>query len=340
MHDTSPRLSLPLIMPSQAQKHVTHNEAVVLLDGLVQLTLLSVGANAPPASGADGEAHGVGPAPTGLWKGKAGHVAIRSNGGWVFAMPARGWRAYDLSAGASRLHDGTGWVEDVPALQDLGGVGIGTGSDATNRLAVSSDAALFSHAGGDMRLKVNRAGAGGTASLLFQSGWSGRAEMGLAGGEDFEVKVSADGAAWSAGLRIEAATGTLEAPAGIALGPGTLAHYEDAPWSPVPSASTAPAGAAATATGRAVRVGALVHARFELTLDDPGTGGAGPVRIEGLPHGGSGPAAGSAMLDGGAPLALALDGGALLPVGPGGALDWSDLSPGAVLTGAASYIAI
>lgn len=35
MSDLSARLDLPLIKPSQAQKHVTHNEALQILDGLV-----------------------------------------------------------------------------------------------------------------------------------------------------------------------------------------------------------------------------------------------------------------------------------------------------------------
>lgn len=39
MSDTSPTLHLPLIQPSQAQKHVTHNEAIMALDHLVHLRL-------------------------------------------------------------------------------------------------------------------------------------------------------------------------------------------------------------------------------------------------------------------------------------------------------------
>ena len=40
MPDTTPHLGLPLIAASQAQKHVTHNEALGLLDTLVQLACL------------------------------------------------------------------------------------------------------------------------------------------------------------------------------------------------------------------------------------------------------------------------------------------------------------
>jgi hypothetical protein len=35
----TPHLALPLMAAAQAQKHVTHNEALRLLDGLVQGTV-------------------------------------------------------------------------------------------------------------------------------------------------------------------------------------------------------------------------------------------------------------------------------------------------------------
>ena len=41
MPDTSHALSLPLIQPSQAQKHVTHNEALRILDAVVQLVVIA-----------------------------------------------------------------------------------------------------------------------------------------------------------------------------------------------------------------------------------------------------------------------------------------------------------
>jgi hypothetical protein len=40
MSDATTRLLLPYILAAQAQKHVTHNEALQILDGLVQLSVL------------------------------------------------------------------------------------------------------------------------------------------------------------------------------------------------------------------------------------------------------------------------------------------------------------
>ena len=48
--EQSANLQLPYIMPSQAQKHVTHNEAIRSLDALVHLAVLDRDLSAPPAS--------------------------------------------------------------------------------------------------------------------------------------------------------------------------------------------------------------------------------------------------------------------------------------------------
>ena len=63
MTEISARLGLPYLLPSQAQKHVTHNAALHRLDGLVQLVLEATGAETPPADPAEGAIWALGPAP-------------------------------------------------------------------------------------------------------------------------------------------------------------------------------------------------------------------------------------------------------------------------------------
>lgn len=193
----SPVLSLPLIQPSQAQKHVTHNEALRLLDVLVQLTVLSATDTAPPASPVDGDRHIVASGATGDWAGQDHKIALLENGTWQFFTPLEGWRA-DVTASAAQIRfDGSSWAEVTPDTSNLSMVGVNTSADATNRLAVSADAVLLSHAGTSHQLKINKASTGDTGSLLFQDNWSGRAEMGLAGNDDFSVKTSLDGSSWN-----------------------------------------------------------------------------------------------------------------------------------------------
>ena len=196
MSDLSARLDLPLIKPSQAQKHVTHNEALQILDGLVQAVLEETGAETPPFEPVVGQLFALGPSPTGDWAGQADMLALRIEEAWLFLNPQDGWRAWDKVTGELVVLDAGAWVPVQSELENLDGVGIGTTSDATNRLAVASDASLFSHAGAGHQMKVNKAAVGDTASLLFQSNWTGHAEMGLAGDTAFSIKVSDDGSTW------------------------------------------------------------------------------------------------------------------------------------------------
>lgn len=80
--------------------------------------------------------------------------------------------------------------------------GINATADRTNRLTVASGASLFDHAGNDHQMKINKASEADTASLLFQSGWSSCAELGLAGSDSFEIKVSPNGSIWTTALEI------------------------------------------------------------------------------------------------------------------------------------------
>lgn len=215
--ETTDILSLPYIMPSQAQKHVTHNEAIAALDALVQAVVADE-APAPPDTAEPGDRLIVAPDPTGAFAGQANAIAVYRDGGWAFLAPRSGWRVYDQARQRVVVFTGSGWEELPPprTLTDLQTIGINASADTGNRLAVASPASLFDHEGGDHRLKVNKAADTDTASLLFQDGYSGRAEMGLAGSDDFAVKVSADGATWLEAMRIDRIGGKPSFPQGIA----------------------------------------------------------------------------------------------------------------------------
>lgn len=250
MPDGTPRLKLPLIQQSQAQKHVTHNEALAILDLLVQLVVQDFGAETPPGGPQDGQVWALGAAPTGAWAGQANRLAARLNGGWEFLAPQPGWRAVSLADGSLRRWTGSAWLHPVPDLGNLPGVGVNTSYDETNRLAVSALATLLTHDGAGHQLKINKAAAGDTASLLFQTDWAGRAEMGTVGDDDFAVKVSADGSAWHVALVVDRATGNVSFPNGVEIdGPLTGAGAEILPSMISSSVDT---GVVTTAMPRAV----------------------------------------------------------------------------------------
>lgn len=205
------RLALPYLAASQAQKHVTHNEALSLLDGLIQLAVISRGVATPPATPTDGDRYLVAAAATGDWSARSGQIALRMEGAWRYATAVEGWRLWVSDEDVLLVFNGTTWnAGSVPtSLQNMALVGVNTTADAGNKLAVSSAATLFNHVGNGHQMKLNKNAAADTASMLFQTGFSGRAEIGTAGDDDFHFKVSADGSSFSEALVLAAATGRV-----------------------------------------------------------------------------------------------------------------------------------
>lgn len=226
MPDDTTILSLPLILPAQAQKHVTHNEALVALDLIVQLAVINRTLTAPPPLPSIGDRHIVAAGATGPWVGQSGRIALFTEAGWQFTVPLPGWQAYVMAESQMAFFNGLAWIALSDGPFTVGQLGVSATADATNRLTVSAPATLLNHAGSGHQLKLNKAVAADTASLLFQTGFSGRAEMGTAGTDDFSVKVSPDGSAFFTALEVDADTGEVLLPQPVHLGgqaadPGT-----------------------------------------------------------------------------------------------------------------------
>ena len=94
--DLTENLQIPYILPSQAQKHVTHNEAIKALDAVVQLAVVTRALATPPATPAAGARYIVPAAATGEWAGKDGMVAAWQDEAWSLHAPRDGWIAYAL----------------------------------------------------------------------------------------------------------------------------------------------------------------------------------------------------------------------------------------------------
>ncbi len=202
----SPNLNLPYILAAQAQKHVTHNEAVRMLDAIVQLSVRDRDLAAPPPAPADGDRHIVAAAASGAWTGKSGEIAAYQDGAWAFYTPREGWTAWIADEDKLLAFNGSSWV-DAGTFTSVPLLGINATADATNKLAVSSEAILFNHNGAGVQEKLNKNAAGDTASMLFQTGFSGRAELGTTGDDDLHLKVSPDGSSWKEAMVVDRSTG-------------------------------------------------------------------------------------------------------------------------------------
>ena len=183
MPDTN-QLKLPLLSPSQAQKHVTMNEALSRLDGLVQLRLQSVSVAIPPAGFDDGICYGVPSGATGAWSGQAGRLALAVNGGWEFVEARKGFRAYILDIGAPALFDGSDWR--------VGGISLTPSGGGMNFVSREIDVTLSS--GGSVVTSI----AFPARSLAF--GVTGLVTQTISGAPSFTLGVAAETVRYGTGL--------------------------------------------------------------------------------------------------------------------------------------------
>lgn len=210
--DESARLGLPYLIPNQAQKHVTVNEALRKLDQMVQLCVQSKAISIQPEAPLDGEAYIIPASATREnWSGYTVNTIATFQGcaGTVFPALA-GMRAYILDEAMMRVFYGADWmaVAGAATSEESAVFGINTITDLSNRLSVKSDSILLQHddvipGDGDCRLYVDKCAPAATASLLMQSGASGRAEIGLTGDDDFHIRVSNDGSVWRDAISID-----------------------------------------------------------------------------------------------------------------------------------------
>jgi hypothetical protein len=204
---TTPRLNIPFLLPSQAQKHVTVNTALSKIDALVQLNAISSETASPPSSPADGDTYLVPALATGDWAGHSESIAIFDEDTWTFIAPSNGWLCYVTETdGLYRYLDG--W-NLAPLADSVDQLGINGTADATNRLLVQSEGVLFNHLGTDQRTTLNKASTADDAALSYQTGFSSRALTGLLADDNYTIKVSPDGTNFAYGLGIDNSTGQI-----------------------------------------------------------------------------------------------------------------------------------
>lgn len=202
----TPRLSLPLLEPAQAQKHVTVNEAMIRLDALTQIVLEEVGTLSAPGSPAEGAFYAIGAGAAGAWLGQDRRLALFVNNGWAFVSPGIGWRAWNASAGAAVTFDGQDWVE-------------GLGSVSLNGAGIAHRTIEIDH---DVAAGATSVVAGAIPADAIVYGVTGRVLAAIGGVASFEIGVSGSTNRYGSGFGTAQGAWTR----GVTASP--LAYYEGA----------------------------------------------------------------------------------------------------------------
>ena len=135
----TPRFALPMLSVAQAQKEMTHNEALVLIDALLHAAVVDGPRATPPEAPAEGDCWIVDGAATGAWADEAGRLALWTAGGWRFVAPLPGMRVRRISDGATLLFDGSEWTVPIAIANPEGGATI----DLEARAAIDALLALM-----------------------------------------------------------------------------------------------------------------------------------------------------------------------------------------------------
>lgn len=108
--DETTRWSLPLLASGQAQKEITHNEAIAAIDRLLHLAVVSRSVSMPPADAAVGDVYIIGAAPDGVWAGAAGQLACYEAAGWTIWPSRPGCLAWVDDEQQFAVHSVGGWI--------------------------------------------------------------------------------------------------------------------------------------------------------------------------------------------------------------------------------------
>lgn len=106
---TTPNLAMAYIASSQAQKEITHNDALNDIDALAQLSVIDHTLATPPVAPNTGDTYIIAASPTGAWTGFANCVTAYY-GGWKIKMPQAGWRAWTRNDSRILYYTGSAWA--------------------------------------------------------------------------------------------------------------------------------------------------------------------------------------------------------------------------------------
>ena len=124
MAESTARWGWPNLMAGQAQKEVTHNEALAMIDGLLHPVAETTALSSPPSDPAVGRLWLVGTDAAGAWAGQDGRIALWTEGGWRFVTPTPAMTVWIADAGLWAQWNGSHWEEGVLSVRAVRCAGV------------------------------------------------------------------------------------------------------------------------------------------------------------------------------------------------------------------------
>jgi Protein of unknown function (DUF2793) len=134
--EATPRHALRYLFVGQSQKELTHNEALMRMDGLLH-PVVDAWQVAPPAGlsmSDDGKCWLIKAPAAGHWVGKENQIAQWNGGSWRYLDPVIGMTVWHATQNVRLFYIGGSW-QAMPAIPDPVG---GATMDVEARAAVSS----------------------------------------------------------------------------------------------------------------------------------------------------------------------------------------------------------
>ncbi len=226
---TTQNLSLPLLMQGQLNKDTTVNDALLLIDAVLNSALESLTPfKAPPINLPAGSLILVAQGADAGFECFEGQIAFYTNG-WHFIKPKEGLVLWVKDIKKCVVFDGKNFIEiaqntdthtpttnntnlasELDILKKRINELEAITCDANNKLIVTSSNSLFNNDGSDVRITLNKNQTGGTSSFIFQSSWKAFAEFGLIGGNNFVLKVLDVNNDWKEVFVVDSSTGDIE----------------------------------------------------------------------------------------------------------------------------------
>lgn len=162
MTNATDRWKLPLLAAGQAQKEMTHNEALALIDLMVQPAVIAMALDTPPDTPEPGDCWVVGPAPSGAWTGWALALAGWTAGGWRFAPAREGMSVWNRASGSAAWFRDGAWRDG-----ELRGAAVSIGG---RQVVGAQAAAIREPSGGDTIDTAAREAIGAVLTALREHG--------------------------------------------------------------------------------------------------------------------------------------------------------------------------